>query len=160
MRVWCRVVPLGDFEDRHCALYPAYGNFHWLVDHIDTLWDDATAALSDREAWDLLSGALYGTHGNGISVPKPVVVPGDPAVDAAWERYNKFEFLTNWGEQFDGYPAFLLRLPGGRCRVLYRSATGEPAGVEVSQAGIVATSKAFVAWFEQQERRLAGPSGG
>jgi hypothetical protein len=140
MRVWCGGVPLGNLQDRHCALYPAYGKFRSLPGRVDRLWDDGFAGRSDRELWDFLYGALYGLKGD-------------------WDRYNTFEFLTHWGEQFDDYPAFLLSPPGGRCRVLFQARpNGEPAGVDVSRAGLVTASAGFVAWFEQEARRLCGES--
>jgi hypothetical protein len=157
MRVWCQGVPFGNFEDRSCAIYLAYVRFKWLAAHVHELWDDSLAGLSDPERWGLLQGALYGFHGNGISVPKTVVLPNDREADRAWERYNKFVFLTNWGAQFDGFRAFLLSPPDAQCRVLFRAGgTGAPTGIDVSRAGIVSASNAFVAWFEMQEERLSG----
>ena len=161
MRVWCAGVPLGNFNDRYCALHPAYAGFRWLSANVGELWDDALAGLGDRELWGLLRGSLYGFHGNGISVPGPVVSPDDPQVGAAWARFERFGFLTNWGEQFDGYPAFIICPPGaaesaaGTCRIVFRAGVaGEPTGVTVSRAAVVSVSEAFVEWFEGQEQRV------
>jgi hypothetical protein len=74
------------------------------------------------------------------------------------QRYGRFNFLTNWGEEFDGCKSFLLCPPGRPVRILSRSfppAVG--LGVDVSRAGFVAAAAAFARWFEAQEARLRTP---
>ena len=74
MCVWCCGVPLGDIDDRHCALYPAYCGFRSLLSpvhgepKIDRLWAEELAGLDDVAAWNFLDGLLYGYHGD-VEVP-------------------------------------------------------------------------------------------
>jgi hypothetical protein len=129
MRVWCAGQPLGNIGDPFCALYLSYKLFGWTANHLEDLWDDALEGLSDREACDL----LYGDY----------------------QRYDKFNFLANWGEQFDGYKSFLLGPPGRPLRVLSRAFPKSfGPGVDVSRAGFVRAARGFTEWFEAQERRL------
>jgi hypothetical protein len=82
MCVWCRGVPLGDISERYCALYPAYCSFRSLPSCLDSLWADELAGLGDEGVWNFL--------------------------DADWAAWDRFNFLSNWGERFDGYKAFIL----------------------------------------------------
>jgi len=152
MRVWCNGQPLGNIEDRHCALYPSYLAFDRMGTHLEDLWDDELGGLDDRAAWNLLDGALYGYHGD-------VEVEDDRSLENVTcdaRRFGKFNFLTNWGEQFDGgYKSFLLCPPSKPLRVLSRAFPESVGlGVNVSRIGFARASRAFIDWFRYQERRL------
>jgi hypothetical protein len=152
MRVWCGGLPLGDIDDHYCALYPSHIAFHWRGEHLDELWEPDLDGLDDLATWNFLDGALYGYHGD-------VEIADDRLLDDMKrdsQRLGKFNFLTNWGEQFDGgYKSFLMCPPGGPCRVLCRAFSGSVGlGVNVSRAGFERASRAFGEWFELQERRL------
>jgi len=153
MRVWCRGIPLGDINDRHCALYDACCMFRWLARHIDELWAPEFAGLDDLAACNLLDGLLYGYHGD-------VEVHDDRTVEeckADWTAWGRFDFLTNRGEQFDGCKAFLLRPPGGPVRILsHRFPAGLGYSIDVSLSAFKEASNAFVRWYEEQESRLRG----
>jgi hypothetical protein len=153
MCVWCRGVPLGNIEDRHCALYPAYGAFRGLESYLDRLWAPELAGLDDVAAWNFLDGLLYGYHGD-------VEVRDHRSIEQChvdWATWRSFNFLTNWGEQFDGYKSFLLCPPGGPVRVLSRRLPAHMGrSVEVSLGAVLAATQGFVRWFEEQELRLRG----
>jgi hypothetical protein len=155
MCIWCREVPLGHIEDRHCALYGAYDALGRLASVIDHLWAEELAGLDDVAAWNLLDGLLYGYHGD-------VEVPDDRTVEQCgrdWGMWGRFNFLTNWGEQFDGYKSFIMCPPGGPVRILCRSLPPKMGlSVQVSRDAFVAASEGFVRWFEQEELRLGGSS--
>ncbi len=154
MRVWCGGHPLGDIEDRQCALYPSYLELDRMSTHLVDQWDEALLGLDDRAMWNFLDGALYGYHGN-------VEVENDRSLeesrrDAA--RFGKFDFLTNWGEQFDrGYKSFLICPPNKPVCVLSRAFPESVGlGVNVTRDGFTRASETFVGWFRFQERRLSG----
>jgi hypothetical protein len=129
--------------------------FGQTVAHLEDLWDEALVGLNDQDTWNFLDGALYGYHGD-VEVHDERSLE-DTRRDA--RRYGKFNFLTNWGEQFDGgYKSFLLCPPRRPLRVLSR-AFPKPVGlgVNVSRAGFARAVRAFTDWFESQERRLSGP---
>jgi hypothetical protein len=152
MCIWCRDIPLGDISDRHCCLAGAYSGFRDLASNIDHLWAAELVGLNDVATWNFFDGLLYGYHGF-------VEVPDDRSHDevardaALWGR---FDFLTHWGEQFDGYKAFVMHPPGGDVRILWRGESVPARCVEVSRAGVVAACNGFTRWFEAQERRLHG----
>jgi hypothetical protein len=151
MCVWCHGVALGDINERYCSLYPAYANFDWLADNLGSLWADELVGLDDVAAWNFLDGLLYGYHGD-IELPDKRTLD-ELGRDAA--RWGRFDFLTNWEENFDGYKSFLLCPPGDSARVLSRRLP-EPMGrgVAVSQRGFVGAASEFARWFEGESQRL------
>ncbi|WP_437735303.1 hypothetical protein [Sorangium sp. So ce1335] len=153
MCVWCRGVALGDLGESRCALYPAYRSFRSLPSNLDRLWSEELVGLDDIAAWNFLDGLLYGHHGD-------VEVPDDRTAEVRrrdWTFWSAHDFLTNWGEQFNGCKAFILCPPGGPVRILSRELPGHMGrGVDVSRAGLVAAVEGFTRWFEQQARRLEG----
>jgi hypothetical protein len=153
MRVWCRGVPLGDITDRHCALYPAYTLFRWLPSHLGELWAPELVGLDDSAAWNFLDRLLYGGHGDG----EPADGRTAEQRRADWRAWNRFDFLTNRGEQFDGYKAFILSPPGDSARILSRHLPESMfRGVRVSKRGVVAAAEGFARWFEGEALRLEG----
>jgi|SRR5262245_1019856 len=137
MCIWCRGVPLGDIDDRHCELYGAYCGFRELVSSVDRLWAAKLLGLADVAAWNHLDALLDGYHGD-------VGVPDDRTVEQCrrdWDVWGCFNFLTNWGEQFAGYKAFIMPPPEGAVRILSRRLPEEMGrSVEVSRDAFVAAS--------------------
>ena len=98
-------------------------------------------------AWNFLDGILYGFH-DDIELAEDCALD-DLRRDSA--RWGWFDFLTNWGEQFDGYKSFLLCPPGDMARVLSdRLPPGMGLGVAVSRKGLIDAASGFVAWFESE----------
>lgn len=154
MCVWCRGVQLGDLDKRYCGLHLAYGELAWLTDNVSGLWADELVGLDDVAAWNFLDGLLYGYHGEVETEDSRMLV--QCRLDAA--RWGRFNFLTNWGEQFDGYKSFLLCPPGDSIRVLSRRLPPHMGrGVSVSWPGFVTAVSGFVAWFESESARLGVP---
>jgi hypothetical protein len=154
MRVWCGGHALGNIEDRHCALYPSYLEFDRMGTHLEDLWDEELRSLDDRAMWNFLDGALYGYHGD-------VEIEDDRSLEEVRrdaQRFGKFNFLTNWGEQFDGgYKSFVVCPSNKPLRVLSRAFPESVGlGVNVSRTGFARASRAFVDWFTSQELRLSG----
>ena len=118
---------------------------------IDRLWAEEFVSLDDLAVLNFLDGLLYGYHGN-LELPddRPVATLKRGAV--VWGCFN---FLTNWGEQFDRCKAFIMCPPGGPVRILSRDLPDPLApGVRVSKEGVVAAINGFTEWFEKQEQRL------
>ncbi len=154
MCVWCNGVPLGDLADRHCALYPSYTSFAWLADNLGSLWANELTGFDDIAAWNFLDGLLYGYHGDTELADARSL--DECSRDA--ERWWRFDFLTNWGEQFDGYKSFLLCPPGDSVRVLSRRLPASMGrGVSVSQRSFVEAASCFVGWFESESLRIGVP---
>lgn len=95
--VWGRMcvhigTTLGTIEDAFCALLPARDHFAWHVSRPGRLWDSLSDPLSPGEIHDTVRYALYGEGGRTAE-----------EVHRDWEKFAAFDFLTNWGEQFDGF---------------------------------------------------------
>jgi hypothetical protein len=151
--VWCRGVPLGDIDDHHCGLFSTFAGFEWLSEHLDELWDKKLIGLNDDGVWNLLDGLLYGYHGDvEIEDERSLEQVGADAT-----HYGKFNFLTNWGEQFDGYNSFIICQPEGETvRILSRRFPAPLGlGVDVSKAIVLTASREFVHWYKEQERRFS-----
>ena len=154
MCVWCRGNALGDIDNRHCALYLSCVRFTWLAEHLDELWTPELAAFDDAGRWNFLKSLLYGYHGDIDLAEHDRRTDDEMGTD--WAEYSRFDFLTNWGEQFDGgFASFIFRPPGDAVHILSR-AFPENVGlcVRVSPEGFVTAATGFVEWFREQERRL------
>jgi hypothetical protein len=153
MCIWCRGVPLGNINDPYCCLYGSYCGFREVASHIDRLWAEELVGLDDVAAWNHFDGLLFGYHGE-------VEILDDRSIEQCQrdsDVWDCFNFLTNWGEQFDGYKSFIMRPPGGPVRILSRSfPEGTGLSVEVSRDGFVTAADGFARWFEEQELRLRG----
>jgi hypothetical protein len=151
MCIWCRGVALGDLSEPYCALYPAACEFRWLRSQLTDLWDECLDGLDDRAANDFLDGLLYGYHGN-------VELEDERTLEEMkwdWDRYGKFSFLTNWGEQFDGYKSFILCPPAKPVRILSRHLPDRMNGVAVvTREGLLSAAEEFLLWFDEQAERL------
>ena len=154
MCVWCRGVALGDLKNRYCGLYHAYYEFAWLADNLGTLWAIELAGLDDLTTWNFLDALLYGYHGDVELLDTRT--SAEIGRDA--KRWYRFGFLTNWGEQFDGYKSFLVCPPGDSARILSRRLLPLMGrGVQVSKSGLVTAATRFTAWFESESARLGIP---
>jgi len=154
MCVWCGGVPLGKLDDSHCALHHSYTEFVWLADNLSSLWADELVGLDDVAAWNFLDGLLYGYH-QDVELADARTLE-ECCRDAA--RWGRFNFLTNWGEQFDGYKSFLLCPPGNAVRILSRRLPEHMGhGVSVSRFGFESAATGFARWFETECERLGVP---
>ncbi|HEY2787299.1 MAG TPA: hypothetical protein VGJ05_20235 [Fimbriiglobus sp.] len=154
MCVWCHGVPLGKLNESYCGLYHAYSEFAWLADNLGTLWADELAGLDDVAVWNFLDGLLYGYHGE-VEVPDARTLEECERDAVRWGRFN---FLTNWGEQFDGFKSFLLCPPGDTARIFSRRLPANfGRGVSVSRVGFETSSAEFARWFEIESERLGVP---
>jgi hypothetical protein len=155
MRIWCQGVSIGDFSDPCCSLYVSYANFKDLNTNFPRLWKAEFAGMSDSMLLNRLDELLYGYHGdmaieNGRSCQESLR-------DA--QEYGMFNFLTNWGEQFDrSEKAFIFCPPGQPVRILTRglpSRYGLALEAPVSQVSHAIAL--FLQWFEAEASRLGYP---
>lgn len=153
MRVWCQGVELGDFAERHCALILAYDGFKLLAHNLPSLWLPQFDGLSDEALYDHIDAVLYGKQ--GATELEELRTPEQ--WDADHTVYGQFNFLTNWGEQFDraGKP-FIVCRQGAPVRILNRL-TPESAvhSLEAPAADVARAIGDFDAWFEAESTRLS-----
>lgn len=152
MRIWCQGTSIGDFSEEYCALYPSYLGLKTLRQSLPTLWLPEFTDMPETALWNFCDGALYGFHRDTALDDRRTLE--EMQQDSA--HYGRFNFLTNWGEQFDdGGKSFIFCKPDGRVQILNRSFSGALAR-EVSLTDTAAAIDAFMAWFEAEAERLQG----
>jgi hypothetical protein len=152
MQVWCQGDSIGDFNERHCALYSSYMGFKSLQRSLSSLWLQEFEDLSDTAMWNHFDGLLYGYHGD-VEL-KDERTSEQVRSDSA--RYRRFDFLTNWGEQFDrGGKSFIVCTPDGSVRIYNRSLPGSIRR-EASLPDVLFAIEHFIQWFDSEFERLQG----
>ena len=144
---------LGDINDEHCGLYGAYCGFKELLSHEGRLWHDSFNGLDDAEIHDVVRHAIYGDDDR----------TGDQIVLDA-QTYRPFDFLTNWGEQFDGFASVIFQRDNTQTTVVHipHSAfartrlDGPMVSLNFSTNVFESAILEFLAWFERETQRLSG----
>lgn len=153
MQVWCQGVSIGDYSEEHCGLYQSYREFKELKSSLGDLWRVEFDSLSNEDLWNLLDQHLYGYHGD--------LYLGDTRTIEEccrdWDKYGVFNFLTNWGEQFDrNGKSFIFCRPGNIIQILNRSLPIEhKMALYANLADVYKAIGQFIEWFEDEERRLS-----
>lgn len=153
--IWCEDVCIGNFAEEHCGLYDSYDGFRSLLANLRSLWRAEFANLSDRDLWNLLDEMLYGYHGD-------VAIEDDRTMKQLIQdahTYGRFNFLTNWGEQFDrDGKSFIVCTPEQQVRILNLSLPPSKGIVlRASMFPVSAVIRVFLKWFEGEAARLGHP---
>jgi hypothetical protein len=121
--------------------------------HLDELWTPELAVFDYQAIWKFLHSLLYGHDGKLALDDHDRRTLSDMQADSA--EFGRFDFLTNWGEQFDGgFKSFIFRPPGGQVHILSRAFPPDVGlCVEVTPEGFVTAAAGFVQWFREQEIR-------
>jgi hypothetical protein len=155
MCVWCADAAHGNIKDRYCALYPAYVAFGSLTSRLDLLWAEEFDGMEDAAIYEFLNGLLFGERFDSAVQPPSSLFGKEGR--RSWDAWGRFNFLTNWGEQLDGYTSFIVCPPDGMARVLSKAFIGHSGvSASVSLTGVVTAAREFRNWFEGQELRLRG----
>ncbi len=152
MRIHVGDLKLGDFSDAHCALDPSYRHFESLTcDHVP-LWDNSFNGLTLEQIHDLVRHAIYGDDDRTIS-----------AVRNDARRYGRYDFLTNWGEQFDGYASVIVQRDWNTVTVMHKPSQDGPPHrrlggdfliADCTYAGFIGAANQLVRWFDAETKRL------
>ena len=142
---------LGDINDEHCGLYGAYSGFKNLLSHNNPLWHESFGRLNDIEIHDLVRNAIYGDDDR----------TNDQIVSDS-KTYRPFDFLTNWGEQFDGFASVIFQRDDKQTTIVHvphsafaRTRTEGPAiSVTFSTQMFESATLEFLSWFERETQRL------
>lgn len=153
--IWCEDVCIGDFAEEQCGLYDSYLGFRSLLANLHSLWRAEFSGMSDRDLWNLLDEKLYSFHGD-------IPIEDDRTLDELLQdarTYGRFNFLTNWGEQFDrDGKSFIVCTPDQQVRILNLSLPPSKGIVlRVSMFPVSASIRAFLKWFEGEASRLGHP---
>jgi hypothetical protein len=147
MRIWCRNESFGDFDNPYNALYSASESFRTMCDAHSDLWDPTFEGLEDAEIFRIFNEAIYiGTHSDS------------EVVDLA-DRYWRFDFLTNWGENFDPLKGLLAFDPNGDSLFMVEDGDDRVRGFRFPEASFVQAASDFVRWFDSEAERLQKKTG-
>lgn len=149
MCVWVQGVVIGDIDDPHCGLYPAYASFGEMLDNLSSLWVAEFSSMTDREIWNFLDGLLYSYHGD-------IEIEDNRSLEEmqeGWQIYGKFNFLTNWGEMFDrNGKSFLLKQPGENLKILNLDfPLKNSISLQCTEFSFRKAANEFRAWYCKQE---------
>ena len=133
MAIIIQGMQLGNIREEHCSLFDATDRFRELCSIIDTLWDESFTGLSDSDIFQIIDRARYTGYLPDLS-----------------ERYGRFDFLTNTGEQFNGIKVFIICRPGGLVHVLYQFRNNVFGSGSCSVGLFRDVSTSFVCWFDKQ----------
>jgi hypothetical protein len=154
MRIWCQGETIGDFNEPYCGLYPAYIGFKDLQITLPTLSWTGIEKMTNTEIWNFLDGLLYGYHGDKeIQDNRPL-----EQMQKDTDIYGKFNFLTNWGEQFDfGGKSFIFCRNDHEVTILNRSLpTKYNMALITTNQSLNSAISSFLSWFQDQALRLSG----
>jgi hypothetical protein len=148
MQIWCDGVSIGDFSEEHCGLFGAYSGFKSLMKTLPKQWMNEFEKLSDLEIWNRLDAVLYGIQ----DIRTVEECRND------WDKYGHFNFLTNWGEQFDrNGKSFILCRPDGNVKILNRSIpVNHGISLNAPLFNVETAIQDFVKWFEDETLRSNG----
>ena len=141
--IWCSGEMVGDIQERCCALYTSANGFRWRAQNLDALWDESFDGLAADEVFNVFDRAIY-VYEEGATE--------DIAADA--DRYWKFVFLTNWGEQFDPVKGFLAAQPGKEVLVIIQRPDATLLTSRIDRDWFCRTALGFAEWFDSEEQRL------
>jgi len=139
MRLWCEGHAIGDFEELQSGLSGALEALIHTANHLDELDVPMLRPLDDSAVWNLVHAALYIDDNRS---------DGEIARDAA--SWGRLDFLTNWGETFDGYAGVIFFRTPNSLRILVRGPGDEMNGFSVTPSGFQAAVSAFGAWCRTQ----------
>lgn len=154
MQVWCANLSIGDFSNPRCSLYPAYLGFKQLVTALPNLWRSDLDGLSDEQLIDRLDRLLYGSQGDELLEDDDRTVV---ECRRDWEKYGAFNFLTNWGEQFDREgKAFIFCPPAQPAKILVlRRGSNTVLPLHASIPAAADAIDKFLRWFDESSALLA-----
>ncbi|OAJ62163.1 hypothetical protein A6V36_21770 [Paraburkholderia ginsengiterrae] len=157
MQVWCANTAVGDFTNPRCSLYPAYLGFTKLGTALPNLWLSELDGLSDEQLIDRIDRLLYGARGDQL-----LERDNRTALECEhdWEKYGIFNFLTNWGEQFDREgKSFIFSPPAQPVKVLIRPrATARVVSLHASAPAVTDAIGKFLRWFDESAAFLSRQS--
>lgn len=143
MCLWSEGTMIGNIAEPFCALYPSATALRKRVQVLDSLWADEFHGLTDTEIFDRFDQAIYSSDDQSVQT----IVRN---MDLFW----KFDFLTNWGEQFDPLKGFLARPPDGDILMIIQLADYSLLSRRIDPDLFVAVASAFIDWFDLEACRL------
>lgn len=143
MCLWCQGTMIGNLNEEYCALFTSAKELRSRADNLDDLWDTSFEGLPADQIFSIFDRAIYVYDESAT---------GDVVDDA--ERYWKFDFLTNWGEQFDPLKGLLAAPPGEELLLVIQGADDSLATFVIGRDSFRRAAIDFADWFDREEQRL------
>jgi hypothetical protein len=124
---------LGRIEEANCSLFHAVERIAEVSAGLFEHWDSRFAGHSAEEIFAWLDAVLYSGE-----------------IDEADEdSVCRFDFLTNTGEQFDGFKSFIYCQPGGVVCIPYQGPDGILQTPRCSAEDFQAAASELQRWFHE-----------
>jgi hypothetical protein len=141
MCIWSAGHRLGNLQEPSCNLNVTEGYLQGVLARLDSLWDSSLDGLGPGEGFQLLDNALYrGTNNETVA--------------ADYERYSKFDFLTNGGESFNNTRSFLMTIRD-IVRLLYTDEMDVFHAADIPRRTFTTVIQEFLVWVSDEAARAA-----
>jgi hypothetical protein len=135
MRIWCCGSTIGDFSEAQSCLWDSHRQLAKIAANLSAITNPEFWALSDEALWDRFNRARYIDRGQSND---------DIARD--FLQWGPYDFLTNWGEMFDGYKGMIYCIPNGKIRMLVQQPDDSIRKYTVSSTGFTDAIAEFSRW--------------
>jgi hypothetical protein len=129
-------VTIGNPLEAHCSLFHAAERIAEVATHLAEQWDERFAGRSGEEIFAWLDAILYSGK-----------------IEASENDVARFDFLTNTGEQFDGFKTFIYCTPDDTVCVLFRSRDDSVRTATCTGTEFRAVVAQLEQWFRTQIAR-------
>ena len=124
---------LGRSDEQNCSLFHAVARITEISAGLSSQWDERFAGHSDEEVFSWIDAVLYTGEIEG---------PDD--------ELQRFDFLTNTGEQFDNYKSFVFCLPEGEVCMPFSGPDGVVRTARVRAEEFRKVASELERWFRNE----------
>jgi hypothetical protein len=135
MRIWCGNSSTGDFGEKQSSLWNSQQELAKIAADLSAITNPALWNLGDEDLWDRFDQALY----IGVGQSKE-------EMENDYAAWGPHDFLTNWGEMFNGNKGMIYCLPDGRIRMLVQQRDDSIRNYTVTAKGFKDAIAGFSLW--------------
>ena len=132
MCVWIQGLMIGDPNEVHCSLFHAVKRITEIAVRLSEQWDERFTGHTAEEIFAWIDAILYSGE------------------IAASDTVNKFDFLTNTGEQFDDFKSFIYCTPDGLVCIPFQGRDAIVRTPSCKQSEFRAVASELEQWFKVQ----------
>lgn len=132
-------VTFGNLQECHCGLADAAERLRAVWQSLHEKWDASFSGHSDEDIFALIDRELYVDYGQT-----------EAAISDGRQRYGRFDFLTNAGEQFDDVKTFIYVDQRELVHILYAHDARTPSAVVCSVGSFRSATADFLHWYSRE----------
>jgi hypothetical protein len=106
-----------------------------IAGNLNAITKPALWTLSDEDLWDRFNRARYIDRGQS-----------NDEIAKDYVEWGPHDFLTNWGEMFEGYKGMIYCIPNGRIRMLVQQPDNSIRKYAVTAKGFTDAIAGFSQW--------------